>query len=63
MFALEGTILTLRRVQYKNLCYGNVVFVDMYIVNDIRNFVFELAEVSVYGPARAGNRNLLCCLL
>ena len=33
----------------------------IFIVNDIRNFVFGLVKVQIYDFYKAGNRNLLCC--
>ena len=40
-----------------------VLCLEIFIVNDIRNFVFGLAKVHIYGFCEAGNRNLLCRLL
>ena len=35
----------------------------LFIVNDIRYFVFGFAKAHIYGFGKAGNRNLLCRLL
>ena len=59
---MSRQVASIRRMRTKTL-FDYLIGYLIFIVNNIRNFVFGLAKAHIYGFGKVGNRNLLCRLL